>query len=330
MKKIILGVIAAIVVIAGLIFAHFKMREEPGAEADKEKPIAADVKKDKGENGDIVVVLDEEIQKRIGLESQELVTTNFVPSIAAIGKVLNPDSLATLFSELSTAQLALTNSTLDFERLKSLGENVSAKSLQSGDAAKQRDELALETARGHLLLVWGDAIAKRDDLPGILKSLLNGERALVRVDLPLGETVPEKISGATFVPITGGKNILGQFISTAPSIDPQKPGPALLFIAETKDARLIPGTTVTAYLSSGDAREGIVVPSSAVVRFSGGSWVYLQTDAKSFSRQRVTLVTPVETGWIVTNRFPVEKKLVVNGAQTLLSEEEKDRVQMAD
>ena len=82
------------------------------------------------------------------------------------------------------------------------------------------------------------------------------------------------------------------------------------------------GATVTGFLKlSGEAKAGVTVPRSAVVRSNGATWVYLQTGDDTFERVEVALDHPLDDGWFVAKGLKAETKVVVVGAQQLLSEE---------
>ena len=79
---------------------------------------------------------------------------------------------------------------------------------------------------------------------------------------------------------------------------------------------------MTAYLNfPGEPRTGVLLPRSAVVRFNAGTWIYLQTSDNTFQRQIVVLEAPLEKGWFVAAGLTPQDKVVVTGAQQLLSEE---------
>ncbi|HXP62820.1 MAG TPA: hypothetical protein VN829_20130, partial [Dongiaceae bacterium] len=67
--------------------------------------------------------------------------------------------------------------------------------------------------------------------------------------------------------------------------------------------------------------DGVVIPREAVVRAEGAGWVYVLDNASgnSFIRTEVALGHPTEAGWFVTGGVGANDRLVVNGAQELLS-----------
>jgi multidrug efflux pump subunit AcrA (membrane-fusion protein) len=118
--------------------------------------------------------------------------------------------------------------------------------------------------------------------------------------------------------------IEAQILGPAPTTDPQAQTEGYLFLAKT-DA-LSPGAALVAWLAvPGQARSGVIVPRDAVLRHEGETFVYLQTVADEFQRKAVELERPVGNGWFSDKDLRPQEKVVVVGAQQLLSEELKAR-----
>ena len=65
-----------------------------------------------------------------------------------------------------------------------------------------------------------------------------------------------------------------------------------------------------------------LVPSQAVLRVEGRTWVYRVGDGQTnFVRTEIALDHPRAGGWCVTNGVSTNDLLVLTGAQALLSEE---------
>ena len=114
--KIILIPVVAAALIGGMLSAcsGSKEKEKP------EKPAKpSNVRSAAGKNS---VVMDEETQKRIGLTTEMLVSTNFSRPVKGYGRVLDPAPLAVIATELATAQIASTGSRQELARLKILLE----------------------------------------------------------------------------------------------------------------------------------------------------------------------------------------------------------------
>ncbi len=71
-----------------------------------------------------------------------------------------------------------------------------------------------------------------------------------------------------------------------------------------------------------------VVPSSAIVRVGGGSYVYLQLKTDQFVRHRINLDRLTKEGWLIRSGLSPGENIVVTGAEVLLSEEFKSEIQI--
>ncbi|MBI1929785.1 hypothetical protein HYR99_36740 [Candidatus Poribacteria bacterium] len=90
---------------------------------------------------------------------------------------------------------------------------------------------------------------------------------------------------------------------------------------------LLPGMNVLAYLPAGPPVEGVIVPASATVWWQGKAWAYMQKEPERFVRREVSTEAPVKDGWFVAKDFSAGARLVVSGAQLLLSEEFHSQIQ---
>jgi hypothetical protein len=124
--------------------------------------------------------------------------------------------------------------------------------------------------------------------------------------------------------------LTGERIALAAPADLAARGQAVLFRVRRDDPLVRPGAPVTAYLlRPGPARRGVTVPRSAIVRAQGSAWVYEQLGEDAFTRREVVLDQPAESGWFVSSLSP-GARVVVAGAQTLLSEEFKSQIPIDD
>ena len=71
-------------------------------------------------------------------------------------------------------------------------------------------------------------------------------------------------------------------------------------------------------------------PRAAVVRSEGRAWVYVQLGEPRFRRQVVNLDAPTPGGWFAASGVGPGDRVVVDGAQTLLSEEFKSQIKLED
>ncbi len=332
MKRAILLVIFVGAVIGGGVFWLRKRGDEakPGAEnATAEKPEAKEpeaggTRTSLDTNGNVVITMDDETQGNIGIKVAKPAAIQLRPELKAYGRVLDPTPLAALMMELAADRAASVASSNELARLKTLAGqgNTSTRALQSGEAAALRDQLAVDSVMDRLALGWGKAMADQKAPPGLIRALTSQEAALIRVDLPAGEMPAAAPASARVVKLTGS-SVEAELLGPAPNIDLQTQGQGFIFLVTSNAVRLLPGEAVTGYVKvPGDPWAGVVIPPEAVVRTEGSGWVYVLTGGGgAFTRMRIDLDRPVETGWFIAKNISGKDYVVVVGAQTLLSEE---------
>lgn len=333
MKKILIAIIA-VVAVAALIFGYLEMSKERAAEREREKPVASESKVSRNASGEIVIAIDGEAQKRIALKIAALAPMQLEHEVKGYGRVLDPAPLSSLVAELISARVAAEASQKELERLKVLSsqDNTSARALQTAEATAQRDRALADSARQHSLVAWGSAIADRAALSDLVQSLATGEKALVRIDLLAGEFLKTQPSGARLFTLSDENNAVeAEFIGTAPAVDAQTQGQGFLFLVKSRQPGFVAGAALLGYLKiTGEAQNGVVIPRAAVTRFNGKPWIYLQTGADTFLRREISLERPLAEGWFAAQDMKPGDRVVVGGAQLLLSEEQKYQIHMGD
>lgn len=332
--KIVVLTLAALVVVAALIYGYLQMSKERAPEAQTEKPVTAQSKVEPGTNGETVVSLDGNTQKLIGLETTALPPAMLAPEIKCYGRVLDSSPLVGLLSGVAIAQASLDASGKEYQRVKALfdqGENASARALQAAEAAMKRDEIALQTAQAQLVSAWGKSVAGQPDLPAFVQSLSTLQTVLARLDLPAGELPPARpVGGRLLLPGTG-QPITGRFLGPAATTDPQVQGQGFLLVVTNSPPQLSPGLALVGFLElPGDPLRGVIVPEAAVVRDAERVWTYVQRGSTNFIRLEISEQHPVANGWFVTSGALPNDRVVTTGAQTLLSEERKSEIKVGD
>ncbi|HTF55725.1 MAG TPA: hypothetical protein VK661_00525 [Planctomycetota bacterium] len=304
-------------------------------QAAPEPPAGAVPRVSRTDTGQVVITLDHDDVERAGLASEPVVAQSHRKTRLAYGRVLDPAPLAALEGELASAEASLEASKAGVERLRLLnqdGESVSRKSLESAEAAWRGDDSRVRAARQKLALGWGPLVARLDAAGrrDFLERCASGRRALVRVDLVSGEPM-EELPSAVRIAVAGREDhpFSADEIAPAPSVDPSLPGGGYFLRVDSETGSLRPGTPVSAWLDlPGEPQSGVVIPRSAVVRFGGKAWAYVQTSPavaektrEQFVRREVAVDQPVEQGWFVTSGFAAGDRVVVTGPQSLMSEE---------
>jgi hypothetical protein len=289
------------------------------AVADKE---ADGVKVSRDTNGNAVITMSKKTQGDLGILVKSPAAFQMNPELKGYGRVLDPAPLAALLNELASAQAAYTATSVELARLKTLAGqgNASTRALQTAETAAARDLLTLESARDRLTLSWGKAVADQKDLPAFSHSLTTLEAALVRIDLPVGETLKAPPAGARIAKLSGA-SAEAEMLGPAPSVDPQMQGQGFIFLLKPNALRLTAGESVAGYLKiPGEPLAGVIIPREAVVRVEGAGWMYvLNQGGEGFTRIEVPLDHPTEAGWFITKGATASDYVVATGAQQLLS-----------
>jgi hypothetical protein len=311
MKKIILGILLGFIAGAATIWLVLR---HPAEAAHEKQPAEM-------EQHEAGLHLTKEQQASAGFLVAKPEAMELKPETKAFGRVLDAAPLATLLAEIQTAQSSLNATVKEFERLKSLGENASPRSLETAEAAMKRDQAAQESAQARLLAGWGKPFTSRADLAALTRSLLTQEAALVRVDLLAGELLPSEPRAVRIVPLTGDASAReAELLGPAPTADPQAQGQA--FLALIRDHAPPPGTTLAAWLvTDGAAQRGFRLPRTAVVQYENGLFVFMQTGDTVFERKRVQVAKSQRDGVFVVSGIGADDRVVMTGAQQLLSEE---------
>jgi RND family efflux transporter MFP subunit len=273
------------------------------------------------------------------------------PRIAPTDRVTLTNQLATARSEVDSAAATVETARAAYERARVLNadaKNVSDRVVEEARSKFETERARLESARETVRTI---ETSLQSEGPAASMSLVSpsegtaveimaqpGEsieagtpllrisrldRLVARIDLPLGENLQSAAVNARIVPAGQEHEPLqADRIATAAVVDQKAPGQAFLFRLRESRFGLRPGLAVTAYIATGSAkRTGATVPTAAVVRLSGKAYVYVQSGNEQFTRKEIRTDSPVTSGYFIANRLPPGTRIVIAGAQTLLSEE---------
>jgi hypothetical protein len=318
-SKIIFGVLVGLLLGATVTWTLLKHSEEKKAEEGH-----AEESHVFHTNGQTLVKLEKDGQEHVGLQTVLLEAVAVSPEVKAYGRVLDPAPLAAQVVAIATARIAAEGSVREFQRLKLLHEqdqNISTRSLEMAETNAKRDQLTAEAAQLALLTAWGKSIVSQPDLPAFAQSLATRDRTLVRVDVPLGTVFKSPpTAGRIAVAAAEDSPLNTQWLGPAASADPQTQGQGFLLLLE--NSSLPPAAAVVAWLTmSGEEVKGVIVPRSAVIRHEGEAFVYVQISDVLFERKEIELERPTSKGWFVEQSLKAGQRVVIVGAQQLLSEE---------
>ena len=325
MKEALGALLVGLVLGVSVPWLRTAFEAQPSEKDQPRKPV------ERRTNGQGFVKLDHPRQVSAGIVSANPQPMQLAAEVEAYGRVLDPTPLTTLVLEIDSAQATLDASAKEYARATTLfadNQNASARALESATAAMKRDRALRDAARARLLAGWGKSVAERDDLPALLKALTALESALVRLDLPPDQPLSSAPIRARLVFLSDeNRSAQADFLGPAPSTDGQTQGTGLLFLLRKNALEITPGGAVTGFIEvRGDPLRGVEVPGSAVVRHERRAWVYVQTGKARFTRRPIPLKHASGDGWFVSEGVGPSDRIVVSGAQALLSEELKSQI----
>jgi hypothetical protein len=264
--------------------------------------------------------------------------------------------------ELSGARASAEASRAEAERMQAMFEDDRNASQRARDAAlalsrvdlakAQSQQSQLDALRRSARVEWGPVVSKwldgAVDDPTLLR-LINGQEVLLQVVVRADAAkLPKTLS---IILPDGNVPATARAVSTAGSIGAESAhgGRVFLFIAAGQG--LAPGMRLSAQASDDGLRQGVagaMVPSSAVVWHAGQPWIYVREaidddDAAAEAaasaaaapnarqpdvfRRRALGPAAVRGGshWFVPG-LTTDEAVVTQGAQLLLSEEQKTRI----
>ncbi len=333
--------LAVVLVAGGLIWGSLAGRGEQAAEAQREAPVKAPSRVS-SEEGQTVLSFDTATQKANGIVTSVLTGTKQRTEDQATGVVVQLQPLLDLKASYNTPATDLIRSranarasSAEYERLRLLNredKNASDKAVEAARAAAESDAALVQNAqqaitvlKGTTVLRWGAAVAGwiEGNSPQ-LDALLMQRAFLLQVTGTTSSRFPAPKQATVQYP--DGSHATADFVSVLPQLDPRLQIPSLLYRV-APHLGLVPGVNVSVFLPSGQEQAGVVVPSSAVVWSQGTAWGYVEESAGKFKRIPLQTDRPEAHGWFVTEGFAPGSRVVVSGAQTLLSEEFRSQIQ---
>ena len=267
------------------------------------------------------VTIDAETQARIGLKIEPPVATQWQPEIHATGRVADPLVFTAAAADYETARAAAKASQSELDRMQKLaaGDNASPRALETAQAAAAHDAMAFKSAQAKFTGDWGVQLAAQTNLDGYATQLQAGDNSLIKLALPAG-MFPNPLPSSAVILFSERES--DQFTAAFADdlgIDPTTQVQTLLFAV---DKKMPPSLAVTGQLKiAGEPVAGVVVPVDAVLRHEGKGWVYVQTGTNQFVRVEMALDRLTANGWFVSENLSATNRIIVAGAQTVLSAE---------
>lgn len=339
--RLVIMVAVALVVAGLLIWAFRAGRSEQAAEEESDTPLEAPSRTTQ-ESGKTVLTFDADAQRANGIMVTALHADRRSPEVEANAVVLQLQPLLDLETGINTANMEIAKagaasqaSQAEYKRLSALnqnGQNVSEKAVEAARAASESDAAVLENARQSLAVLrdsmrlrWGKVISDwLEHGSPQFHALLAQNESLLQVTAANhpGWIAPRQ----AVVPLPVGIHASARLIASLPQLDPRLQAPGFLYVVSARPP-LVPGTNLSLYLPAGPAKNGAIIPNSAVVWWQGRAWSYVEQAPGKFTRAPVSTDNPVAGGWFVSEGIPAGARVVTAGAQTLLSEEFRSQIQ---
>jgi hypothetical protein len=271
------------------------------------------------------------------------------PRLSAVERADLSARLAAAKGDEATARAALDVSKAALERAKTLnadGKNVSDRALEEAQGRVQEetarltaatdsrrgleatlDPATFATAAIPLAFPHGGEVLEIGARPGesveagaLIARIGRFDPVLARVELPIGLSLAKSERATIVAAAHPDRQLDGQRVALAPTSETQ--GQALLFRVAAGDTAIRPGEAVTAWLDrDGPELAGVAVPRSALVRHAGKTWVYVATGDDAFERREIALDHTLPEGWFTDAAWTKDARVVVGGAQSVLSAE---------
>lgn len=345
--KILLGLVALILLIALLIWAFGETRSGPG-DGDAGDAPAQPPSRVRNIGGLSALELDQAVQQQAGINTVVLILQHHLPTIAASATVMDLQPLLDLRirhdsaqGQYQVAKASAAASHQEFERLRTLyrnDQNASLKALQAAKAAWNADQARMIAAhaasrdiRHQARQQWGKVLSDWAFLnaPSPLTVLLERQHVLLRVTLPADEVFSRPPARIRITEFGEPGNQNADLISPSPQSDPRVQGQTCFY--QTAAGSLASGMRLKAWLALSDVpAQGVIIPTGAVVWHAGQPWVYVRLDAEHFVRRTIAAPQSVPGGWFVSQGFQPGERVVISGAQLLLSEEFKPQSASGD
>lgn len=316
------AVIGALVTLA-IVRGGAKDADDEGA-AKGEKP----AQRVSNVNGETVVTIDAATASQNNIQTTPVAAAQRSSATSSYATAVDVKDLVDARNQLGVARAQeaqsrarLAAADAELARVKVLhadNRNVSDRVLQEAEASVNAERAGLEAAQaasraasGGIEQRWGSAIVP------FIDDLISNRRVLVQV--VSDAQPPQRITVST-----GQTSVPATYVSPAVRSDPHIQGRSWFYVAP--GGSIVPGMALDANVTQGATQQGVIVPRDAIVWSAGRSWVYAERAPNQFARLAVDASVPMGDGYFVSTITPGQK-VVTSGAQQLLSEEAKPKVE---
>jgi len=293
------------------------------------------------------VHIDETIQASTGLQTLKLQTIQFSPEIKTFALPVDISTLITArqhyfnaLAKQALAQIQVNQSRLNTQYLQDLQRSnaVSTRKLRKQQNHLEIDQAQLKAAqqlsnntRLHTQTKWGKVLSHwfLSDSNVHFKQLSTFKKQLYLTYLP-----QHLIPPATSILLQPfGHRELAQsasLVANAPIYNTQQTGTPFFYLSD--QAFNGHHQRVTAWIpTQTETLSGVSFPASAIIWHLGQAFVYLQIDDERFKRIKITQQKPINSKtYFIQKPLQQGDRLVISGAQMLLSEEFRSQIPAED
>ncbi len=263
------------------------------------------------------------VAQRVAVRTAPLAARTTTDSSEGVAAVLTADTLIQQDGEIKLALLTAANSRAIAIRQRALFRDDVTVSRQTAELAEQQaatDELGVQAAQARLANAWGPGapFARASQRASLLRQMIAGELALVRVDLP--DSAGANPKSLQVISQGGATRRLVQSVWPAPGGNSATPGMSYFGLIRAT-AGLRPGDRAAAVAALSGARTAIFLPASAITLKAGAPWCFVETSPGTYTRVAVSLDRPEGDGYLVTQGLRPGQQVVIEGAGELLARE---------
>ncbi|MEX1200661.1 MAG: hypothetical protein WEB02_07740 [Methylophaga sp.] len=289
----------------------------------------------------MTVLLDETAQQLAGIETLTIKQSSFFPenraraTVVSIQPMLNQRAqLRQLQAAVNVAKVREQSSRQALERLQKLARatgSIANKEVLAAEASWQEAKAALNQTQVQVDNL--QRIVRQDWDASMVEWILGPENigfkrlversdSLLLVTMPVGEPLEADVNIIRVAPEGNRAQARkAYYVAPAISVDSSLQGETHYFRLDT--GRLRAGMRLDVWVpESQTAIEGVMIPDNAIIWYAGQPWAYIQREAGNYQRISLKNTLPAAEGLFDDSGLikPAEV-LVVDGAQTLLSEE---------
>jgi hypothetical protein len=272
------------------------------------------------------VDLTDQVRDNFGIATTAVARSQSAQVWHATAQVLDAAALAALSADLRAAQAASVASSGELMRVEALqlADNASQKTLEGARMQAATDRSKVQSLRAQLLGSWGTSVAQLPDgsLDELTQHILAGTAILIRAEVAGNASLSKANEVRVKLP-DDGNTFSGKLLGAIPQRSDQPMGNAWLLRVDMKaEQALQSGQVLTVELQDAQKKiSGISVPRSAIVRWQGQQWVYVQKAANHYQRKSVQVVQWQTQTAVLTGEVTVDDKVVTTGAGLLLGAE---------